>query len=152
MYDDLIDQIDNFSKDLESVVSRIDKSQLDRNIREGAWTIRQSINHLVDSHVNSFIRLKFALTENSPSIMAYNEEKWVELFDTKDMDISATIAIINGLHCRIAYILKNINVADWGRTLNHSESGLMTLGEYVKIMADHGPNHLNSVIKALDLK
>ncbi len=152
MYEQLIDQIANFPKELESLLSKIDKSQLDRVIRKGAWTIRQSINHLVDSHVNSYIRLKFVLTENSPMIMAYNEEKWAELLDTKEMDTSPTLSIIHGLHSRIVYILKKLDLADWHRTLNHSESGLMTLGEYVIIMADHGPNHLNSVIKALDLK
>jgi uncharacterized damage-inducible protein DinB len=149
MYEDLIQQIRDFPDELEAVLRKVNTKALDLPIREGAWTVRQSINHLVDSHVNSYIRVKFALSEDNPTIMAYNEEKWAEMFDTRDMDIQPTIGIITGLHRRIVFLLEKLDESDWTRTLNHSETGQMTLADYVKIVANHGSGHLNSVKKVV---
>jgi hypothetical protein len=148
--EELIEQIRTFPSQLEAALNKIDSGKLDSPIREGAWTIRQSINHLVDSLVNSFIRIKFALAEDHPTIMMYNEEKWAEIFDTRDMDISPTLPIISGLHSRIVYLLEKLDPQDWERTLHHPEAGDMTVAQYVKVIANHGPSHLNSVIEALE--
>ncbi|MHA2171619.1 MAG: DinB family protein [Candidatus Kariarchaeaceae archaeon] len=133
LIEQLIEQIRIFPSQLEAALNKIDNSKLDAPIREGAWTIRQSINHLVDSLVNSYIRVKFAIAENNPTIMTYNEEKWAEIFDTRDMDISPTLPIIRGFHDRIVYLLEKLDPQDWKRTLYHPEAGQMTLTEYVKV-------------------
>lgn len=151
MYNALIDEINNFPSKLELITSKIDPTKLDNIIREGAWTVRQSVNHIADSLVNSYIRLKFTLTEDNPTIMAYNEEKWAEITDTKEMGIDSSLLVIRGLHERIVFLLENLSDEDWKRHLTHSEAGEMTFLDYVKVVADHGPKHMNSVIKALDM-
>jgi len=57
----------------------LNEEQLDTPYRQGGWTIRQMLHHLVDSHMNSYIRFKWALTEEEPVIKAYFEERWAEL-------------------------------------------------------------------------
>ena len=152
MYEDLIRKIEEFPHELEKISSSLNDENLNVLIREGAWSIRQSINHLADSHINSFVRIKFALSEDNPTIMPYNEEKWAEISDTKNMDIEPSILIIKGLHARLVNILENIHYSDWERPLIHPDVGEMKLSEYVKVTAEHGSKHLQSIVKVLRLE
>ena len=40
------------------------------NVRYRNWTIRQIVHHLADSHVNSYVRFQWALTEDRPTTRA----------------------------------------------------------------------------------
>jgi len=48
--------------------SRRPHGRADTPYRPGGWTVRQVVHHLPDSHVNAYVRLKLALTEESPVI------------------------------------------------------------------------------------
>src|SRR5580698_3732702 len=61
---------------LRAAVSGLSQAQLDTPYREGGWTVRQVVHHLADSHANSFIRFKLALTEDWPTIKPYDEAAW----------------------------------------------------------------------------
>ncbi len=82
-----INDIENFPNNLEKLVSKLTEKQLNTPYRKGGWTVRQTIHHCGDSHVNSYIRFKWTLTEEQPTIKAYYEDRWAELFDTKDAPI-----------------------------------------------------------------
>jgi hypothetical protein len=53
---------------LRLAVRALSESQLTTPYREGGWTLRQVVHHVADSHVNAYVRLKLALTENMPTI------------------------------------------------------------------------------------
>ena len=146
----LIDQIENFPIHLEEFVQRLNESDLSTTIREGAWTIRQFIHHLVDSHTNSYIRIKSCLVEDNPIIQPYKEENWAELPDSNSMPVLNSLIIVQGLHKKISYLLTNLTHEQWERKLTHPEVGELTLQSYVKIFADHGYLHLNSMKNRLN--
>src|SRR6478735_1554108 len=62
-------------------VQGLDDAQLDTPYRPGGWTVRQVIHHVPDSHINSYVRFRLALTEEQPTIKSYDEAKWAELPD-----------------------------------------------------------------------
>ena len=64
---------------LREAVDGLNDTQLDTRYRPGGWTLRQVVHHMADSHMNSYIRFKLALTEESPEIRPYHEERWAEL-------------------------------------------------------------------------
>ena len=66
----LIDEIAATPQKMRSAISGLTDSQLDTPYREGGWTVRQVVHHVPDSHMNSYIRFKFALTEDEPTIKA----------------------------------------------------------------------------------
>src|SRR5881628_2222917 len=70
---------------LRKAIAGLSEEQLDTRYRN--WTIRQIVHHLADSHVNSYIRFKWALTEEQPTIKAYYEDRWVALHDSRTGDI-----------------------------------------------------------------
>lgn len=142
---EIIRQIKEFPAQLEAFASTLTESQLTTPIREGAWTIRQSIHHLVDSHSHSYIRIKFALTAENPSVKPYDEKQWAKLPDCIDMPIQVSLDAIRGLHGRIVYTLEHIAQDDWKRTLYQPELGQIDLFHYTERFAIHGPTHLSSL-------
>jgi len=53
---------------LQSAVAGLNDAQLDTPYREGGWTVRQVVHHVADSHANSYVRFKLAITEDWPTI------------------------------------------------------------------------------------
>src|ERR1700712_2386474 len=73
-----ISRIASLPEKIKKAIHQLDNSQLDTPYRDGGWTIRQVVHHVPDSHMNAYIRTKWALTESTPLIKAYNEKGWAE--------------------------------------------------------------------------
>jgi hypothetical protein len=125
---------------LAGAVSGLNERQLDTPYRPDGWTIRQTIHHVADSHLNSFIRFKLALTENAPTIRPYFEDRWAELADSK-MPIDVSMKIIQGIHLRWATLLMAMTEEDFKRELIHPESGVWTLEKTLALYDWHGRHH-----------
>ncbi len=138
-----ISQISNFPQRLRNEVEHLKDLQLDTQYREGGWTIRQVVNHCADSHMNSFIRFKLALTEDKPAIKPYFEDRWTELSDTKSFPIESSLKILDGLHQRWAFLLINLNNEKLARTFVHPDYGTeFRIDETIGLYAWHCNHHL----------
>src|SRR5229473_3456605 len=78
-----IDEIAAAPAKMRAAVKGLNNSQLDTPYRDGGWTVRQVVHHVPDSHLNAYVRLKLALTEDKPTIKPYDEAAWAELADSK---------------------------------------------------------------------
>ncbi len=144
------DHIDKWISDIEKLPSKISnlvsgftKEQLETSYREGGWTTRQVIHHIHDSHHNGYIRFKWALTEDTPIIKAYNEQLWAELFDTKSAPIKLSLDLLAALHAKWAYFLKGLSEQDLKKAFIHPEGNItISLAEDIGIYAWHGNHHL----------
>ena len=138
-----ISDIQSFHIRLKNEVQHLNDKQLDTPYRENGWTIRQVVHHCADSHMNSLIRFKLALTEEKPTIKPYFEERWAELADSKTMDISPSLKMIEGIHARWTVLLKSLNEEDLKRTFIHPEHGKeFRVDENIGIYAWHCNHHL----------
>jgi hypothetical protein len=79
-----LDAIARTPANLRAAIKGLSEAQLDTPYRPGGWTVRQVVHHVPDSHLNSYVRFKLALTEDEPTIKPYAEDRWAELADTKD--------------------------------------------------------------------
>ena len=137
-----ISDIESFPVKLESLVKTLTEDQLNTPYRDGGWTVRQTIHHCGDSHVNSYIRFKWTLTEDSPTIKAYYEDRWAELFDTKEAPISISLLFIKALHAKWVYLLKGLSDTDLEMVFIHPENGnTVSLKENIGIYAWHCNHH-----------
>lgn len=136
-----IDEIEKLPSLLREAVKDLSEDQLDTPYRSGGWTVRQVVHHLADSHMNAYIRLKLALTEDKPVIKPYNEGKWAELPDSK-LPIAISLSLLDSMHIRWVNILHSLTPVDMERTFMHPESGQIFVGEYIGIYAWHGRHHL----------
>jgi hypothetical protein len=106
---------------LRQAVAGLSEEQLDTRYRN--WTIRQIVHHLADSHVNSYIRFKWALTEERPTIKVYYEDRWVALEDARTGDVRAPLALLEGLHARWVQLLRKMTDEQFARSFIHPETG-----------------------------
>ena len=115
-------------------------SQLDTPYRDGGWSVRQVVHHVADSHVNAYVRMKLTLTEDEPTIRAYDEKAWAELPDSK-LPPLASLRIVESVHERWTAMLRALPAASFERKLMHPEGGQMTFDDLVATYAWHGAHH-----------
>lgn len=128
-------------KRLCAAVSGLSNAHLDTPYREGGWTVRQVVHHFADSHANSFIRFKLALTEEWPTIKPYDEKAWAELPDSKSLPIDSSLSFITGMHERWVSLLESMSEADFERGYVHPERGRQNLAAALAIYAWHCRHH-----------
>ena len=127
---------------LRAAVHGLSDSQLDTPYRPQGWTLRQVVHHVPDSHLNSYVRFKLALTEEEPTIKTYAEDRWAELADTKATPIEVSLTLLDSLHDRWVRLLRSLTPEQWKRTFRHPEMGPMTLEKTLSLYAWHGRHHV----------
>ena len=137
----LIQQIAEAPAQLRAAVKGLNPEQLNTSYRPGGWTVRQVVHHVPESHMNAYIRFKWALTENAPAIKAYDENAWSNTPEVKATPTDCSLAILESLHERWVILLKSLADKDWQRTIEHPENGTMALEKLLAIYAWHGRHH-----------
>ena len=128
--------------DLRSAVRGLNEAQLDTPYRPGGWTVRQVLHHVPDSHSNAYTRFKLALTEDVPTIKPYDEAAWARLEDSRTTPIETSLTMMDALHDRWVHLIQSLAPADFARTLNHPENGVMNLDQLLALYAWHGAHHV----------
>lgn len=137
----MIDQISATPALVSEAVRGLDDGQLDTPYRPEGWTIRQVVHHLADSHMNSYMRFKLTLTENQPTIRAYDQKLWAELPEARSGPVDVSLALLDALHKRWVLVLKSLTAHDFAKTLNHPESGILNLDHMLQLYSWHGTHH-----------
>jgi len=138
-----INDIEEFPAKLKDAVNDLSEEQLDLRYRDSGWTIRQVVHHLADSHMNSVIRFKLALTEDTPSIKPYHEERWAQLPDSTSADIHLSVALIEALHSKWVFLLRSMTESDFQKQFYHPASEKKSSLDYtLGLYAWHGKHHI----------
>lgn len=130
---------------LRDAVRGLDDTQLDTRYRPDGWTVRQIAHHLPDSHMNSYVRFRLALTEDTPTIKPYFEDRWAELHDARTSPVEPSLRMVEGLHERWVALLRSMTPGDFSRTLMHPEHGERSLDFFLALYAWHGPHHVAQI-------
>ena len=140
--------IEQLPKALEYSITNLDAAQLEEPYRPGGWNSRQVVHHVADSHMNAVIRFKLGLTEDNPPIKPYDETKWAELSDVKNIPVNVSLTLLFALHTRWVEVLKNIKGEEWERSMYHPEyKKEMTLWYLLGNYAWHGKHHTAHINK-----
>ena len=131
---------------LRDAVLGLDEGQLDTAYRPGGWTVRQVVHHVPDSHLNAYVRIRLALTEDVPTIKPYEEARWAQLPDARTLPVEVSLALLDALHARWVPLLRGIDAGTALRRLRHPEHGReMTIDELIALYAWHGHHHVAHV-------
>jgi hypothetical protein len=145
MRSDLVQEIAEAPANLRKAVEGLNQQQLGTPYREGGWTVRQVAHHLVDSHLNAYVRFKLALTEDHPTIKPYHENLWAELYDAKNAPVETSLALLEMLHERWVMLLRNFAPPDFKRTFAHPEHGTRDLEYLLRLYSWHGRHHVAQI-------
>lgn len=140
-------QIDNLTKDL----SEADLTTVYMFKDDGSpeWTVAQNVHHLADAHMNSYIGFKMLLSENHPTILAYDEDAWATHPESKSADIAASLTLLQSLHERWAMMFENLSEDQWKRTGHHPTGGDFSLEDQFKSYVQHGEDHVDQIRRTL---
>ncbi len=128
---------------LENSIINLDEAQLATPYRDGGWTVKQLVHHIADSHLNAYIRFKLGLTQDNPTICAYDEKVWAELDDVKKVPINISLTLLHALHIRWYEAIRNLTDEQWNRTYIHPEHNkTFTLWHLLGVYAWHSKHHV----------
>ena len=138
----LIQRIEALPAKIESAVKSLTPGQLSTPYREGGWNLRQVLHHVSDSHMNAYIRFKWALTEETPTIKPYDEKSWAETPEVV-LDPVISINLLKALHVKWVALLKSLSPTDLQKQYLHPETQkLNRLDNMIAMYAWHGEHHL----------
>jgi hypothetical protein len=140
-----IAQIEETPKRLREAVGGLSGGQLHTPYRPEGWTVRQVAHHLPDSHMNAYVRMKLALTEEEPTVKPYDEALWAELTDSRTTPVEVSLSLMEFLHLRWDSLLRALQPADFARRLRHPVNGVMTVDNLVHHYAWHGRHHVAQI-------
>ena len=137
---------------MRKAVAGLTDVQLDTPYRPEGWTVRQVVHHVPESHMNAFIRVKWTMTEDNPTIKGYDEAAWADLPDAK-LPIAMSLDLLEALHVRVVELLNALGDADFARTYFHPESQRQfTLDQLLQIYAWHGRHHVAHITSLRERK
>lgn len=135
-------QIEALPAALRKAVAGLDDGQLDTPYRPGGWTLRQVVHHLPDSHLNAYLRFKSALTEETPPIRPYFEERWAELPEARSAPLACSLDLLEALHARWMACARALPPGAFGRAYHHPDMGRVSLDQQMALYAWHGRHHV----------
>jgi uncharacterized damage-inducible protein DinB len=137
----LIESIAATPARMRAAVKGLNDTQLDTPYREGGWTVRQVVHHVPDSHLNAYVRMKLALTEDNPVIKPYEESEWAKLADAR-APIDMSLRLLDVLHERWLLLIRSLSEADFRKTFRHPAMGEMSLDTQLELYEWHGRHHV----------
>ncbi|MEL6406561.1 MAG: DinB family protein [Chloroflexota bacterium] len=135
--------IRDFVPRLREAIAGLTDEQLTTQYNPPEWTVAQNVHHLVDSHVNSYVRFKLILTEENPTLRPYDEVAFANLPEAMSPYLDDSLTILEGLHGRWTRMLEAITDAQWSQEGFHPENGnAVSLDDLLDYYAGHCDAHL----------
>jgi hypothetical protein len=131
---------------MREAVRGLSEAQLDTPYRPGGWTVRQVVHHVPDSHLNAYVRVKLALTEDNPTIKPYDQDAFAGLPDQK-LPIAVSLSLVDSLHARWVVVLKALTPQQFARPLYHPEIGAITIDYLVQTYGWHSRHHVAHITR-----
>jgi hypothetical protein len=133
--------------ELEYAIENLDATHLNSPYREGGWTIQQLVHHIADSHMNAYIRFKLALTEENLTIKTYEEERWAELADIKEVPVNISVTLLHALHTRLYAAIKDLTQDQWNRTFHYpGKPAPVSIWFLLGLYSWHGRHHVAHIL------
>ncbi len=139
-----IARIAAFPPVLRKAVEGLSESALDTPYRDGGWTVRQVVHHVADSHANAYLRFRWIVAEDHPTIKTYDQDVWATFADSK-LPLEPSLKMVEGLHEKWVSFIESLPDEAWSRTAMHPERGEITLDDLLDVYADHGDKHAGQI-------
>lgn len=107
----------------------------------GKWSIRQIVAHLADGELVGAHRMRQVIAEDHPTLIAFNQDRWTANLDYAKRKPKTSLETFRRIRAENYELLKDLPLAAFERTGNHTENGTMTLLELVDGCAGHAESH-----------
>lgn len=134
---------------LRALVEGLDEEQLTAHFLEGEWNVAQNVHHLADAHMNAFLRVKLALTQDKPASPSFDQDRWAVTAEAGGLPIETSLALLDGLQERWAVLGESLSDEQLARTFVSPHYGELPVSDIFRLYSQHGLNHLDQIRETL---
>jgi hypothetical protein len=148
-YTQLIDHYETGAEKLSLAIRGLTREDLlavpDPAANVGRWSIQQVVIHCMDSDLVSTDRMKRMIAEDNPTLLGYDENKYVAGLFYNEQPVEDAVRIIDLSRKTFAKVLRKLPPEAFERTGVHNERGRLTVGSYLKAVVDHLEHHIRFI-------
>ena len=134
---------------LSAALARVPPEALQWRPGPGKWSAHEVVVHCADSETNSHGRIRFLLTEPTPTIQGYDEAHWARTLDYDTLPLEPALATVVAVRANTVPVLRRMTEQDWQRVGTHPESGRYSAEDWLMIYAEHLEKHAGQIERAL---
>lgn len=135
---------------LEAALAQVPLEALQWRPAPEKWSVHQVVVHCADSETNSHMRVRYLVAEESPMIVGYDQDRWVDELDYHAHPIALALATIRAVRANTVPLLRRLTPEQWDRRGTHTESGTYGVGEWMEIYAEHLHQHERQILRNLE--
>jgi hypothetical protein len=146
--EDRTNQIESYGKAyrlLVTALERFPREMWQYRPAPDRWTVHEILVHIADSEANSYIRCCRLLAEPGSAVLGYDEEKWARALHYHDQSPDDALELFRWLRQKSYKLIRNLPETAWANTVDHSESGLMSVDDWLNIYERHIPEHIEQM-------
>ena len=137
--------IESTADRIAEIAAQLTPEQIAGAPAPGKWSIHQIVAHLADNEVMSQARIRLMLFEDTPTLVAYDQDRWLNGWMREQEPFEETLERFRVLRRSTVRLLRNSPEHDLRRVGAHTERGVQTPADYLIILAGHDINHLSQV-------
>jgi hypothetical protein len=135
---------------LAEITSRHSAPVLRTHPFEGKWTPNEIIGHLTDSEWVYGYRLRLIVSEEQPTILGTQQDRWVAAQRHNEREPSELVETFRTLRELNLAAWKRVPTADLERAGQHNERGPESLDVMLRLLAGHDLSHLNQIAQYIE--
>lgn len=109
------------------------------------WSIQEIVVHIADSEANSFVRCRRFIAEPGSAVLGYDQDVWAIKLDYHSQSVEDALELFRWLRLTSYKLIKTLSDGIWSNTIEHSESGAMTMDDWLITYARHIPDHIEQM-------
>jgi len=138
------------SRQFIELAKSISPEDLAKSPSADSWSAAFVIHHMADSEMHFSTRYLFALADEKPAILPFNEDIYPTRLNYAKRSPAASIAAIEGIQSGVVDILGQIPDGDWNRISIHPEAGELKLSQLIEKAGGHTFAHLGQLREVLE--
>jgi hypothetical protein len=146
----LLERYRDGAANFAAVVARLGDAELDARPFAGEWTVREICHHLADGEINSAVRLRRLIAEDSPLLPGYDENEFSRRLHYGTRAIGPSVAAVAAVRAATFQILQELTDEEWARPGTHSEHGPYGVEDWLRDYADHPGDHAEQARRVLE--
>jgi hypothetical protein len=148
--EDLLERVRRGPELLAAVLTGAAGSEFDFQVEPGQWSIRQIVAHVSDAEMAAAFRFRRIIAEDNPTLEAYDQDAWASRLDYASRKPSQSLETFRRVRQENYELLRGLDPAAFSRAGNHTELGVVTLLDLLKLLAAHAETHAQQIRSVRD--
>jgi hypothetical protein len=147
----LIDIVEAAPAKYRAITQGMSEEDANRTYREGAWNIRQLINHLADMQLLHLFRMKRAITESNYDVITIvDQHAWAVTPDGLNASWQDSLDMFESITKRYVFLMRSLTDEQLARTYFHPVRQVsLNQRQAISMTAWHVQHHLEHIRIAL---